>query len=186
VIAISNDLQCDVLEVGGLDQHCHWALADGNTCATWRLQMPMRSLDPIASGGASSAVACSSTPVPQLWTETHSHSHSLSLVCVYRCLLTHVWLSLFAVMACDGWGQQREARQRTKELSRRIHAANQQRLATAPVARPRPKEASTRQKAAEYAKSSVPRPELLKQRSTKDERAAAASLVPVEVRDIGS
>lgn len=87
-------------------------------------------------------------------------------------------------MACDGWGQQREARQRTKELSRRIHAANQQRLATAPVARPRPKEASARQKAVEYAKSSVPRPELLKQRSTKDERAAAASLLPVEVRDI--
>jgi hypothetical protein len=60
---------------------------------------------------------------------------------------------------------QREAKERVKELSNRIKSANAERLAAAAPARAKPKEPSVRQRAVEYAKSSVPRPELLKQRS---------------------
>lgn len=52
-----------------------------------------------------------------------------------------------------------------RELSNRIKSANAERLAAAAPARAKPKEPSARQRAVEYAKSSVPRPELLKQRS---------------------
>lgn len=60
---------------------------------------------------------------------------------------------------------QREAKERVRELSNRIKSANAERLAAAAPARAKPKEPSARQRAVEYAKSSVPRPELLKQRS---------------------
>uniref|UniRef100_A0A383WH49 Calponin-homology (CH) domain-containing protein n=1 Tax=Tetradesmus obliquus TaxID=3088 RepID=A0A383WH49_TETOB len=59
----------------------------------------------------------------------------------------------------------REAKERVRELSNRIKSANAERLAAAAPARAKPKEPSARQRAVEYAKSSVPRPELLKQRS---------------------
>ncbi|KAF6251536.1 hypothetical protein COO60DRAFT_1644899 [Scenedesmus sp. NREL 46B-D3] len=59
----------------------------------------------------------------------------------------------------------RKAKERVRELSSRIKSANAERLAAAPPARAKPKEPSARQRAVEYARSSVPRPELLKQRS---------------------
>jgi hypothetical protein len=69
---------------------------------------------------------------------------------------------------------QREAREKVKELSKRIGASNSQRLAASPPAKPRAKEPSARQRAVEYAKSSVPKPELLKQRSSLRKRGSSA------------
>lgn len=69
---------------------------------------------------------------------------------------------------------QREAREKVKELSKRIGASNSQRLAASPPAKPQAKEPSARQRAVEYAKSSVPKPELLKQRSSLRKRGSSA------------
>jgi hypothetical protein len=69
---------------------------------------------------------------------------------------------------------QREAREKVRELSKRIGVNNAQRLAASPTAKPRPKEPSARQRAAEYAKASVPKPELLKQRSSVKQRGSSA------------
>lgn len=69
----------------------------------------------------------------------------------------------------------REAKERVKELSRRINAANAERLAAAAPAKPKPKEPSARQRAVDYARASVPRPELLKQRSGSGARSGKRS-----------
>jgi hypothetical protein len=61
-----------------------------------------------------------------------------------------------------------------RALSERIKSANQERLAASPPARPKPKDPSSRQRAAAYAKASVPRPELLRQRSSVKQRAGTA------------
>lgn len=58
---------------------------------------------------------------------------------------------------------QREARERVRTLSERIKAANTQRLAASAPPRPKPSEPNARQRAADYARTSVPRPETLKQ-----------------------
>lgn len=71
--------------------------------------------------------------------------------------------------------QQREARERVKELSKRISVENAQRLAAVGPARPRTKDPSARQRAVEYAKTSVPKPELLKQRSSSSGRRRGGS-----------
>jgi hypothetical protein len=69
---------------------------------------------------------------------------------------------------------QREAREKVKELSKRIGVNNAQRLAASPPAKPPAKEPSARQRAVEYAKASVPKPELLKQRSSLHKRGGSA------------
>jgi hypothetical protein len=80
-----------------------------------------------------------------------------------------------AHLACRyGCCMQREARERVKELSKRIGAANATRLAPTSPAKPRAKELSARQRAVEYAKASVPKPELLKQRSSGVKRGSSA------------
>lgn len=61
---------------------------------------------------------------------------------------------------------QREAREKIKELGKRINDDNLQRLAAAGPARAKAKQPSSRDRAAEYAKTSVPRPETLRQRTT--------------------
>lgn len=61
-----------------------------------------------------------------------------------------------------------------RELSKRIGSCNAQRLAAAGPAKPRAKEPSARQRAVEYAKANVPKPELLKQRSSLKQRGSSA------------
>lgn len=101
----------------------------------------------------------------ELTTGTHSldfspHAHVVALLC-------HIHTSLLLQ-------KQREARERVKELSKRINSDNTLRLAASPPAKPRAKELSARQRAAEYAKASVPKPELLKQRSSIRKRGSSA------------
>lgn len=85
-------------------------------------------------------------------------AHTPSWVCC--CATAPVCLCVARCM------MQREAREKVRELSKRIGASNALRLAASPTAKPRPKEPSARQRAAEYAKASVPKPELLKQRTS--------------------
>lgn len=65
-----------------------------------------------------------------------------------------------------------------RTLSQRINSANQRRLAYASPVRPKPKDPSSRQRAVEYAKNSVPRPELLRQRSALGKQQQQRSLAP--------
>lgn len=60
-----------------------------------------------------------------------------------------------------------------KELAKRINADNLERLAAAGPAKPKPKQPSSRQRAAEYAKSSVPKPETLRQRTSSSKQLSA-------------
>lgn len=70
---------------------------------------------------------------------------------------------------------QRESREKMKEVAKRINAENLQRLAAAGPAKPKPKQLSSRDRAVEYAKNSVPKPDTLKQRTSSSRRMSAKS-----------